>query len=255
MSTEENRRVNEAKTRTFSPVRRQRLAEQVIQQLEERLTGGEFEVGDKLPPEPELMAQLEVGRTTLREAVGALAHAGLLEVRQGDGTYVRSLVRSSDDLVERLRRANVIEVWETRETLELEIVRLAALRNTKADVEKMTGIIDRMRASLEQGADRQKFLDTNIELQLAIAASTNNRVLVDLYGSFAAALREAIAQVMWLPGVMEACLQRQEQVLDALVRRDRAEAQEIASQHLASTSRLLKGLLDGNHQGQSCDLI
>ena len=71
-------------------VPRQQVVDGVIAQLEAQIEAGAFAVGDRLPTEPELMAQLGVGRSTVREAVRALAHVGLVEVRQGAGTFVRA---------------------------------------------------------------------------------------------------------------------------------------------------------------------
>jgi DNA-binding FadR family transcriptional regulator len=75
---------------SLTAVRGARLSEQVVAQLEAQIAAGEWPVGSKIPAEPELVAALGVGRNTVREAVRALEHAGLLEPRRGDGTYVRA---------------------------------------------------------------------------------------------------------------------------------------------------------------------
>lgn len=232
----------------LSPVRRQQLMDQVLNQLQVCLARGDFAVGEKLPSEPELMAQFGVGRTTIREAIRVLAHQGMLVVRQGDGTYVRALTPASGQLVERLQQAHVLEVFEVRRALELEMIRLAALRRDETDLARMRELIDRMRASLESKRSRQAFLDADIELHLTIAASTKNQVMIDLYRSFATALREAIAQVITLPGVMEACLSRHELTLDALVRQDAEAAQASRSQYLDRMTGLLKEVLGANQE-------
>ncbi|MBW7458333.1 GntR family transcriptional regulator, partial [Paenibacillus sepulcri] len=66
------------------------LVEQVARQIEAMIESGDWAVGTRIPAEPELMTQLQVSRNTLREAIRALIHAGLLKTRQGDGTYVSS---------------------------------------------------------------------------------------------------------------------------------------------------------------------
>jgi GntR family transcriptional regulator, transcriptional repressor for pyruvate dehydrogenase complex len=72
----------------FKNVQQRKLGDQVIQQLQEKISLGELKPGDKIPTEAELMSMFGVGRSTIREAVRVLVNAGLLEVRQGDGTYV-----------------------------------------------------------------------------------------------------------------------------------------------------------------------
>jgi GntR family transcriptional repressor for pyruvate dehydrogenase complex len=233
---------------SLTPVRRQQLMDQVLEQLQECLARGDFAVGEKLPPEPELMAQFGVGRTTIREAIRVLAHQGMLVVRQGDGTYVRALTPAGGQLVERLRQAHVLEVYEVRRALELEMIRLAALRRDETDLVKMRELINSMRTSLELKRSKREFLDADIELHLAVAASTKNQVLIDLYRSFATALREAITQVITLPGVMEACLTRHEQTLDAIIKQDAEAAQASRLQYLDRMTGLLKQVLEAHPQ-------
>src|ERR1700759_1625593 len=70
--------------------RRVGVIDEVLAQMEDLVASGEWPVGSRIPPEPELVGHLGVGRNSVREAVRALSHAGVLEARQGDGTYVRS---------------------------------------------------------------------------------------------------------------------------------------------------------------------
>ncbi|EPJ37730.1 putative Exu regulon transcriptional regulator [Streptomyces afghaniensis 772] len=72
----------------LSHPRRSALSEQVIAALRAQITSGEWPVGSRIPTEPELVEQLGVARNTVREAVRALSHNGLLDIRQGSGTYV-----------------------------------------------------------------------------------------------------------------------------------------------------------------------
>src|SRR6476646_1606680 len=96
------------------------LVPQVIEQLQTQITSGEWPVGTRIPPEPDLAAQLGVGRNTLREAVLALVHAGLLERRQGSGTFVVGAHELSGAVARRLADAHVAEVIEVRRAFEVE---------------------------------------------------------------------------------------------------------------------------------------
>jgi len=95
---------NSTRRRSFESVRRPQLVDEVIGQLRERFASGDFEVGDTIPSESALIAELGVGRTTLREAIRVLEYAGILEVRRGSGTFVRSL-SGNDSFATRLRQA------------------------------------------------------------------------------------------------------------------------------------------------------
>ena len=175
-------------------IKHQRLVEQVIDHLRQQIQTKVYPVGSRLPPEPQLMAQLGVGRSTIREAIRALAHEGLLEVRQGDGTYVRT-VTTTEPLAVRLRQARVQEVHEVRRALELEIVALAASRRGDHDLEIMRQWLAARTTALEDG-DVTAALEADIELHCAIARATQNEMLSDLYRIFAVTLRDALG-VLW----------------------------------------------------------
>ena len=134
--------------RNFRPVRRSQLVNEVIEQLRLRVSSGDLKVGDKIPSESVLVTELGVGRTTLREAVRVLEHAGLFEVRQGSGTYLRS-VSNSESFAPRLRHARVLEVLDIRRALEIEITRMAAAYRTDAALVAMREALDRMRRGME----------------------------------------------------------------------------------------------------------
>ncbi len=176
-------------------IQKQQLTDQVIEHFSAAIASGAYAIGAKLPTEPELMEELGVGRSTLREAIRVLAHNGILEVRQGDGTYVRSLPSSGEPLLQRLRRARADEIQEVRRTLEIEIVRLAASRHKKSALKKILGHLKERSKALE-GGDMQALLDADIAFHCAIADAAGNEVLSDLYGIFALSLRGALA-TLW----------------------------------------------------------
>ncbi|SHM47068.1 FadR/GntR family transcriptional regulator [Actinacidiphila paucisporea] len=176
------------------------LVEQATEHLRGQILGGQWPVGTKLPGETALAASLGVGRSTVREAVRALAEAGLVRSRQGAGVFVVS-TEPHDDLGTRLRRAAVAEVHEVRAVLEVQAARLAAERRTGADVEAMVAALSARRlaadsddAALVDAAPVDAALvDADIALHAAVVAAAGNPVLTDLFAEFAPALREALA--------------------------------------------------------------
>ena len=230
----------------FNPVRKHQLVDQVMRQVLEQITCGKFALGDRLPSEPQLMRQFGVGRTTIREAIRALAHAGHVEVRQGSGTYVRSVSKGEGvSLADKLRSAHVREVYQVRRALEVEVVRIAAQSRDDTDLAHIRSLIDRLCENL-QNDSRQAFLEADLELYSALAASTKNAVLIDLYRSFSHALKDALAQVMVFPGVMKSCLARHERVYQAILNRDSQLAEAITAQFLERVSGLIEELLGGD---------
>lgn len=76
----------------ISPLIKRSLVDQALDQLRQRINSGAWQVGERLPTEPELCAELGISRNTVREAMRVLAFSGLIEIRQGDGSYLRALV-------------------------------------------------------------------------------------------------------------------------------------------------------------------
>jgi DNA-binding FadR family transcriptional regulator len=176
---------------TLRTARRSSLVDQVIAQLTGEIAGGTWGVGDKIPPEPVLVETLGVGRNTVREAVRALTHAGLLECRQGDGTYVRATSEVSGVLRRRLRTAELLEILEVRRGLEVEAARLAAARRSEADIEAIRRALVRRQECLRAGAHAE-FVEADLAFHTAVVEATHNQVMVELYRDFSDVLRAGI---------------------------------------------------------------
>ncbi|MGI5162583.1 FadR/GntR family transcriptional regulator [Microbispora sp. CA-102843] len=168
------------------------LVDQVIDQLKEQITSGSWQMNAKIPTETVLAEHLGVGRNTVREAVRALTHAGLLECRQGDGTYVRATSELSGAMARRLRAAEQLEILEVRRALEVEAARLAATRRTDEDVASIEAALAEREKAWSDG-DPEAFVEADLAFHVAVVEATHNRVLIDLYVDFSAALRASIA--------------------------------------------------------------
>src|SRR6202034_1002936 len=149
----------------LTSLRRSPLVDLAVSQLREQVLSRQWPVGGRLPAETELAQRLEVGRSTVREAIRALVHAGLLETRQGSGTYVRSLTPGAD-WEARLRRAAVLEAYEVREALEVQAARLAASRRTEADVAELAECL-RQRQHARTRARDARFIELDLAFHRA----------------------------------------------------------------------------------------
>src|SRR5699024_11437515 len=99
-------------------INRMTLVEQVVEQIEQLIEQGKWKVGDKLPPEMELMKKFDVSRNTLREANRALVNAGLIETKQGSGTLVSSTSSLGADLKRHDKKTTMLETLEERLAIE-----------------------------------------------------------------------------------------------------------------------------------------
>lgn len=176
---------------SFKAINQHKLVDDVVNQLQQKISSGDIKPGDKIPPEPELMELFGVGRSTIREAIRVLVHAGLLEKKQGYGTYLKASPVIQEPLTHRLHRAELIEVYEARKMLELEISRLAAFRRDEEDLKNMRTHLDTRSFALQQN-DRELYAKSDIEFHMAIAVASKNGVIIDLFRTFSQVLSDAI---------------------------------------------------------------
>jgi DNA-binding FadR family transcriptional regulator len=178
----------------LSAVRTGRVCDEVMEQLERLIAAGEWPVGSKIPPEPALVAALGVGRNTVREAVRALEHAGLLEPRRGDGTYVRATSDLGAALLRRARRSTAMHVLAVRSSLERDAAAVAAVHRNEADVVAIRDAITARRAAAP-GGDRAAFVAADLAFHRAVIAATGNPVLVDLYAGLTEAIEHTVTEI------------------------------------------------------------
>ena len=165
--------------------------DQVIDQLRDAVRQGEWPVGNRIPPEPELATTLGVGRNTVREAVRALSHSGLLEVRQGDGTYVRATSEVSG-AIRRLCGSELREVLQVRRMLEVEAARLAATDRTE---EELAGLraLHSQRDKAQAESRFADFVQTDADFHMAVVACAHNTLLTELYRGLTEAITASVA--------------------------------------------------------------
>jgi DNA-binding FadR family transcriptional regulator len=188
-------------TPALRTARRAGLIEQVIEQLRGQITAGVWRIGDRIPTEAELAQLTGTSRNTVREAVQALVHAGLLERRQGSGTYVLANSELAGAVSRRVAGAHTQHVLEVRRTLEVGAARLAAERRTDEDVVQMRTLLTQRNQALASGrVDEALTLD--VALHRAIGQAAHNPVLTDLYENFLAALQESVRTNYYANGGM-----------------------------------------------------
>ncbi|GAA4079533.1 FadR/GntR family transcriptional regulator [Nocardioides kongjuensis] len=195
------------------------LVDQAIAGMRALLESGEWEVGTRVPPEPALAAALGVSRNTVREAVKALAHLGLLQVRRGDGTYVAATTDMQALMRKQLARVDIAHLLEVRHAIEVRAAALAAERRTAADLASMDAIMDRRRQAVLDG-DGPAFIDADVDFHCAVVAAAHNPLLVELYDGLVETLRASIEH----PGAADVLAAEHDAVLDAIRAGDPAVA-------------------------------
>lgn len=218
----------------LEPIEQRTMTELVAQRLVNLLSSGVLKPGDKLPHERELARQLNVARTTVREALKSLALCGLLEARRGDGTYVREeFIHFLSQQIEwpvLLSASEVDMIVEVREGLEAKAARLAAKRATPEEIEKI-GIF---RQLLEiKGRDIERETDLDLEFHHAIAAASHNELLCRLMFSLQNILRQYVALSNQMTDRLETTITEHQVIYDAILARDPDAAERAMIEHLA----------------------
>lgn len=172
-----------------------RTSSLVVDRMHELIRDGAWAVGARIPAEPELVEQFGVGRNTIREAVRALEHSGLLMPRRGDGTYVRSRNVLAAALQRCAPDPEITDLLSTRRALETEAADLAALRASAADVTRLQNKLDAALDAIAAG-DLRRYARLDIEFHATIVEISGNRLLIELYEGVGEVMRrthEAIA--------------------------------------------------------------
>ncbi|MDQ4213587.1 FadR/GntR family transcriptional regulator [Microbacterium sp. ASV81] len=173
-------------------VQRKSLVDGAIEVLRERIDSGSWPVGHRLPAEAKLAEELGMSRASVREATRALAHAGMLAARQGDGTFVIATSESDAALRRQLGTAEVVEIIEVRRGLDMAVAHAAALRRTPAELEQLSAALRRRRIAGEQG-DEATFVEADIAFHVGLAQAAHNRTLQELYHSFSEVIESTVA--------------------------------------------------------------
>ncbi len=163
---------------SLMPAPRGSLVDSAIKLMRAQVESGAWKVGEKIPKEAELAEMLQIGRNTVREAVRVLSHAEMLEVRQGDGTYVRSGV-DAGEIMRRFAQASLRDHIEMRAILETEAARLAASRRTEEDLEQLYLLL-KARGEHSQKGDLKAFVERDIAFHMGVAHAAHNAVLEEL---------------------------------------------------------------------------
>ncbi|WP_298614760.1 FadR/GntR family transcriptional regulator [uncultured Odoribacter sp.] len=167
-------------------IQKKSLADMVAEQLRQQITEGVYGIGDKLPTEPELMKTFRVGRSSIREAVKLLVNMGVVQVRQGSGTFVAEPSDNDDGSI-KMRNADRTELDEVRKILDIAIVEKAVARRTEKDIERMQSSLEARKTNAKNGLLKE-CIEADLNFHIAIADATRNRILADIYRSASAHL-------------------------------------------------------------------
>ena len=226
-------------------VRAPRVTEGAIDKIRERIVSGAWGPGDRLPKESELAAELGLSRNSLREAVRALSQLRVLEVKQGDGTYVSSLepdllLESTHFISHLLLGETEIELYEVRRILEAAAAALAAGRIETQKKAELAQILERM----GEAKNVEELVEADVAFHALVARAAGNAVLASLLASLATrTMRARLWHGREADGALDETRNEHRRIYEAIMAGDPDLARAAAAAHIASSERWLKGQL------------
>jgi GntR family transcriptional repressor for pyruvate dehydrogenase complex len=217
----------------FRSVKRQRVSDEIVDQVRALISEGVLKPGDRLPPERELIREFGVSRPSLREALKSLVAQGFLEVKQGDRTFVKSITSEKlQDPLSLLLKADtqkIFDLIEVRKAMEAWGAFHAAQRGSEEDIKRLEGIVGEMKEALGEGKSWEK---QDADFHLAIAQATHNTIQTHIMFTIYDLLRESVARVFKDQRKAKKLFQQHYRIFSAIKNRSPEKARERILEHL-----------------------
>ena len=230
----------------IEPIRRSRLYQGIVEQIEGLLERGDIRPGDQLPPERQLADQFQVSRASVREALRTLELLGIVETRPGGGTFVRRT--APDDLARPLtslmaRGHTVADVIEVRGLIEPALAALAAERITAAQLAELEEIFAEQERKV---VDAEPWAEEDTRFHEAIGHAARNELLTTMLGVVWDVLRESREQWLQTNQRAHASLDAHRRILAALSAHDPDAARRAAADHIKAVGEGILRLIGGS---------
>lgn len=224
----------------LSPLKKSRLYEEIVRQLQELIRNGTLKPGDKLPPERELAQELNVSRTAIREALRSLESMGFIESRVGNGTFIRQITLNNimepyAEIIAQDRKL-IMELIDVRLLLEVEIARLAAERIDEGKIPAIDSALAQMRREIDSG---EIGIGGDNAFHAALAAAAGNSAMMRILDMCADLLSTTRQATLRIPGQSAKSLMDHAEIAGAVKRGDRENAARLMREHLLKAQRNL----------------
>lgn len=226
----------------LKPVKTKRIYEEIVEQIRLLVSEGQLKAGDRLPSERDLAEKLQVSRASVREALSALEMMGLLEIRSGEGTYIKQV--NIDSVVAPLawvlsmEKDIVLELLEVRKILETQAAVLAAERAESEELNDMNEAVEEMECDLKMG----RLGDTaDLNFHYAIARATKNKILIRLMNAISdtmhQTLRTSRTKLFASNGIPERLYHEHQNIYLAIEAKNSEEACNLMLKHLLGVEK------------------
>jgi GntR family transcriptional repressor for pyruvate dehydrogenase complex len=217
-------------TSALRPLERTRLYEDVGERLGEFVRESGMAPGDQFPPERDLARQLRVSRTSVRQSFVVLQALGFVDVRHGEGVFLRRTRGFGESLTKLLeRRRRLPDVLEAREALEVKLAELAAAHRSEQDLTAMRAALTQMQGEIAAGGVG---IEGDAAFHHAIALAARNEILLHMIDAMAEVIQESRVESLSEPGRPPRSLEAHRRILAAIEARITELAAEAMRLHL-----------------------
>jgi len=231
----------------FEAIRKSSAPEIVVEQILKKLQSGEITAGARLPSQRALAQSFGVGRSSMREALNALAVMGYLDVQQGRGTFIAQELPGTSPSISELQAAlkagSLLDVIELRETLECKAAELAAERSESRHLRRLKQALRDMEESQE---DYRRFLQADVEFHTTLADATGNQIFSEIVRFLLEKVvghHETFKTTLISLEYRSHSIHTLKQVLACIKREDGRGAAEWMREHLNAIRRELKDII------------
>jgi GntR family transcriptional repressor for pyruvate dehydrogenase complex len=228
----------------LKPIRRVRLYENAVDQIQTLILREKYAPGDRLPSERSLAQQFHISRHSLREALRILDVMGLIEIRVGDGIYVKEInflpyIESLNFSIRtklQIERDTLVKLWETRRILEVGMVDIAARQINDSFLRSLWWCIEEMKKNIDH---QDAFISSGIRFHRLIAEIGQNEVLILVWDMLANLIRTSQNKIYRIPWSPRKALAAHKKIYFALEARDPQKAVEAMRQHMLEEEKAL----------------
>lgn len=222
----------------IKPIRKNYVSAEIVEQIMENIRQGEWRPGEKIPSENELKDMFGVSRNSVRTALHQLIALGILISRHGEGTFVSELSPGiyMNSLIPALMLDNdgLLEMLEFRRVIEVESVKLAALRATEGDIEEMETMLEQMNSLTDEQYDTHRFAIADSRFHEVLVRCARNSVLMKVYMIIKELLLSNQVEIQKLIGPALA-FKFHPLILEAIKRKDPVAASKLMEEHIQVT--------------------
>jgi GntR family transcriptional repressor for pyruvate dehydrogenase complex len=227
----------------FVPIKNKKVYEYVIEQIKDMIMDGELHIGDRLPSERDLSEKLGVCRASVREALRSMEIIGLIEIRQGEGSYITGDMETRLfeplSMMFALRKSDPMDILQLRMIIEVGAASMAAQKITEEQAKELSDCLKNLINAVTE--EESVFFDT--QLHYKIAEISGNYLIIALLNTVASLIsrfiKNARGMILVAEGSKQILINQHKEICDAILARDPEKAEAAMKAHMETINQAM----------------